>query len=96
MRKTALILIMLTLWGLSANVMIQEVRAEDGEVIDAIESTTEIVIGDVTYRINPDADFLASDGDTLIEFRDFKEGDAVEMTLNHSGEIIELIKSTGR
>ncbi len=97
MRKTALILIMLTLWGISANLVDQEVRGEDGgEVIDSILSDTEIVIADVTYRIDPEAVFLAADGDTLIEFREFKAGDQVELTLNSSGAIIELTKSTGQ
>ena len=97
MRKTALILIMLTLWGISANLVDQEVRGEDGgEVIDSILSDTEIVIADVTYRIDPEAVFLAADGDTLIEVGEFKAGDQVELTLNSSGAIIELTKSTGQ
>ena len=67
---------------------------ESGEVIEVIVSETEIVVGDTTYYVDPDAAFYAADGKTLIDFSYFREGDAVEMTLNGSGVIIELTKST--
>lgn len=97
MRKTALMLIMLTLMGLSANVMVQEVHSQDsGQVIDSITSDSEIVIGDMTYRIDPDCAFYAVDGKTLVNFSYFKTGDPVEYTLNSNGDIIELAKGAGR
>lgn len=97
MRKTALILIMLTLLGLSANVIVQEVRGQDGgQIIDSIVNDSEIVIGDTAYRIDPEAAFYSTDGKTLVDFSYFKEGDSVEFTLNSRGEIIELSKTIGR
>ncbi len=98
MRKTALILIMLTLSVILANLTAQEARAEDsnGQVVDAIVSDTEIVIDDQTYRIASDADFRASDGKTIIDFSYFNEGDEVEFILNDTGEIILLSRSKGQ
>ncbi len=94
MRKTALILIMLTLVGISANLTVEQARAQEdgGEVIDFILSESEIVISDATYRIDSNAIFYASDGKTFIDFREFKEGDAVEFELNDNGDIISLGK----
>lgn len=90
-------LIMLTLLGLSANVMVHEARSQDsGQVIGSIISDSQIVIGDVTYRIDPDAAFYAADGETLVNYGYFKEGDSVEFSLNSNGVIIELTKRVGR
>ncbi len=97
MRKTALILIMLTLCGLSANVLAQEAADNGGgQVIDRIVDASQIVISDEVYQIDPFADFYDTDGETLMEFSAFKEGDAVEFTLGSNGAIIELAKSTGQ
>ena len=98
MRKTALILIMLTLVGISANLTVEQARGQENgeEIIDFILSESEIVISDNTYRIDSDALFYASDGKTFIDFRDFKEGDAVEFELNDNGDIIRLGKHAGR
>lgn len=97
MRKTALMLIMLTLLGLSANVIVKEAVGQDGgQAIDSILNDSEIVIGDVIYRIDPEAAFYAADGKTLVSFNYFKEGDSVEFTLNSRGDIIELSKRSGR
>lgn len=93
MRKVALMLIMLTLWGLSANLMDRKAHCQDsGQAIERIISDSEIVIGDITYRIDPNADFYAADGKTLIYFSNFKEGDEVEYTLDSKGDIVELAK----
>ncbi len=94
MRKTALILIMLTLWVISANVLAQE--NEGGQVIDAIISQAQIVISDEVYQIDPHAAFYNTDGKTLVDFSYFKEGDFVEITVNSRNEIIEITKSTGQ
>ena len=97
MRKTALILIMLTLYGISANVLAQEDQSQEGgQVIDLIVNESQIVISDAVYQIDPYAAFFAVDGKTLLEFSAFRKGDAVEFTLNSRGEIIELIKSAGQ
>ncbi len=97
MRKTSLILIILTLCGISANVWVQEAMSQNGgQVIDFIINQSEIVIDDETYRIHPDAAFYAHDGKLQVNFSYFNEGDSVEFTLNSSGEIIELIKSAGQ
>lgn len=97
MRKTALILIMLTLSVISANFVPQEAIGQDdaGAIIENI-SDTHIVIGDDSYRIASDAVFLASDGKTIIDFSRFNIGDPVEFTTNGNGEIVELYKTTGR
>ncbi len=94
MRKTALILIMLTLWVISANVLAQE--NEGGQVIDAIISQAQIVISDELYQIDSNAAFYNTDGRTLVDFSDLKEGDFVEITVNSRNEIIEITKSTGQ
>ncbi len=97
MRKTALILIMLTLWVLSANVLAQESEGRgDGQVIDAIVNETQIVISDEVYQIAPHAAFYNSDGRTLVDFRSFKEGDFVDITVNSRNVIVEITKSTGQ
>jgi hypothetical protein len=98
MRKTALILIMLTLVGISANLTVEQARGQEngGEVIDFILSESEIVISDTTYRIHSDALFYGTDGKTFIDFRDFKEGDAVAFELNDDGDIIRLGKRVER
>ena len=94
MRKTALILIMLTLWVLSANVWAQE--NEGGQVIDAIVSEAQIIISDEVYQIAPDAAFYNTNGKTLVDFSYFEEGDFVEIAVNSRNEIIEITKSTGQ
>ena len=93
MRKTSLILIMLTLWVLSANVLAQET---EGQVINAIISEAQIVISDEVYQIHPHAAFYNNDGRTLVDFSYLKEGDFVEITVNSRNEIIEITKSTGQ
>ena len=92
MRKTALMLIMLTLMGLSANVMVQEVHSQDsGQGIEAIISDSEIVIDDMTYRINPDCDFYAADGKTLVNFTYFQEGDQVTLDFEGRLDLVERV-----
>ena len=105
MRKTAFMLIILTLLGLFANLTPQEVLGQDappdtwpvprpsgGGVINSIVSDSEIIIDDSVYRIDPNASFYASNNRTVISFRRFKEGDRVDFMQNISGDIIRLIK----
>ncbi len=98
MRKTVLMmLIALTLLGISANVMDEKAYGQDAvSRIDAILSPEQIVISDATYRITAEAGFYANDGKTLVEFSSFKVGDAVDFTLDSKGDIIELIKRAER
>ena len=97
MRKTVLMLIALTLLGISANVMDEKAYGQDAvSRIDAILSPQQIVISDSTYRITAEAGFYANDGNTLVDFSSFKEGDAVDFTLDSKGDIIELIKRRER
>ena len=98
MRKASLILVMLTIIGISANLTVQEASGQegDGAIIDHIISDSEIVIGDTTFRIDPDAEFYAADRKTIVSLNYFKAGDAVEFILNDNGEIITLSKSTGQ
>ncbi len=109
MRKTAFMLIMLTLLGLFANLAPENARGQDsgpdlqpvprsggGGVIDSIINQSEIVIDDSVYRIDPNASFYASNYRSVISFREFKEGHRVDFVLNGNGDIIKLIKLAGR
>lgn len=109
MRTTASVVAILTLLGLFANLTPNEVWGQDSmgilepaartgsdSVIGSIVNESEIVIDDSVYRIAPDASFYASDNRTLISFRQFKAGDEVDFMQNADGEIVKLVRMTGR
>ena len=58
--------------------------------IVAIQADDVIVLGDVTFKIAPDARFFARDEVSPIAFESFKEGDWVEFSVNSNGEIDEI------
>ena len=58
--------------------------------IVAIQADDVIVLGDMTFKIAPDARFFARDEETAIPFESFEEGDWVEFSVNSNGEIDEI------
>lgn len=58
--------------------------------IIAIPNESEIVLGDMTFRIADHAQFYAQDERTSISYAQFKEGDWVEISINSDGEIDEM------
>jgi len=58
--------------------------------ITAIPSESEIVLGDMTFRIADHARFYAQDERTSVPYARFKEGDWVEISINSDGEIDEM------
>lgn len=59
--------------------------------IDKILSGNSIIIGDVHYRISPEARFYTKDGRTKLSFSALKEGDRiVVLGVGPNGEIQEM------
>jgi hypothetical protein len=58
--------------------------------IEALPGDGVIVLGDVTFKIAPDARFFAQDERKEISFSTFKEGDWVEFSISDNGEIDEI------
>jgi len=58
--------------------------------IGAIIGSDTVVLGDLTFKIAPDALFFQSDKKTQISFSAFKEGDSVEFSINSDGQIDEM------